>query len=82
MATMEAFRSELQAQISRAEKQGRTYVEINAGELHRIVSRDENRQPMACNAMRQLMREPRDQVTHKPPSGDGASLTIRYALPR
>jgi hypothetical protein len=29
-------------------KQRRPHVEINAGELHRIVSRDENRHAMAC----------------------------------
>jgi hypothetical protein len=42
------FRKELLAQISRAAKQRRPHVEINAGELHRIVSRDENRHAMAC----------------------------------
>lgn len=81
MATMEAFRKELDAQISRAEKQGRPHVEINAGELHRVVSPDENRHRMACVVMRELQR-PSDQVIHSPPAGDGPSFTVRYALPR
>jgi 5-methylcytosine-specific restriction protein A len=81
MATMEAFRKELRGQLLRAQKQGRPHVEINAGELHRIVSPNENRHPMACNAMRELQK-PSDQVIHAPPAGDGPSFTIRYTLPR
>jgi 5-methylcytosine-specific restriction protein A len=79
--TMLDFRRELLAQISRAAKQGRSHVEINAGELHRIVSRDENRHAMACRAMRELQL-PADEVIFSPPSGDGASYTVRYKLPR
>lgn len=81
MASMEAFRKELQAQISRAAKQGRQHVEINAGELHRVVSPTENRHAMACSAMREVQK-PADQIIHAPPSGDGPSFTVRYALPR
>lgn len=81
MATMDDFREELEAEIGRAAKQGRPHIEINAGELHRIVSPDENLHPMACAAMRQLQRAG-DQVIHSPPAGDGPSLTIRYVLPR
>ena len=81
MPTTEEFREEVEAQISRASKQGRPHVEINAGEIHRIVSPDENRHSMACNAMRELM-EPSDEVIHAPPAGDGPSFTVRYRLPR
>lgn len=81
MVSMDDFRKELEAQISQATKQGRPHVEINAGELHRIVSSDANRHPMACNAMRQA-QGPSDTVIHAPPAGDGPSFTIRYFLPR
>lgn len=81
MATMRDFREELEAQIARAATQGRPHVEINAGELHRIVSPSENRHPMACAAMRQLQKAS-DDVVHAPPAGDGPSFTIRYSLPR
>jgi hypothetical protein len=81
MTIMGKFREELQAQISRAGNQGRPHVEINAGELHCIVSPDANRYPMVCKAMRQL-QGPSDEVIHAPPAGDGPSLTIRYVLPR
>jgi hypothetical protein len=79
--TMLDFRKQLLAQISRAAKQRRPHVEINAGELHRIVSRDENRHAMACRAMRELQLPP-DEIIHAPPSGDGASFTVRFKLPR
>ena len=81
MPTTEEFREEAEAQIARASRQGRPHIEINAGELHRIVSPDQNRHPMACNAMRQLMG-PGDVVIHEPPAGDGPSFTVRYSLPR
>ena len=81
MPTTEEFREEAEAQIGRAARQGRPHIEINAGELHRIVSPDQNRHPMACNAMRQIMG-PADVVIHEPSAGDGPSFTVRYALPR
>ncbi|MGF6312605.1 hypothetical protein ABIB82_006498 [Bradyrhizobium sp. i1.8.4] len=81
MPTTEEFREEAEAQIGRAARQGRPHIEINAGELHRIVSPDQNRHSMACNAMRQLMG-PADLVIYEPPAGDGPSFTVRYALPR
>lgn len=81
MATMKDFRDELEAQIARAAKQGRPHVEINAGELHRVVSPDANRHRMACVAMREL-QQTSDVVVHSPPAGDGPSFTIRYSLPR
>jgi hypothetical protein len=81
MVTMNDFREELQAQIKRAIGQGRPHVEINAGELHRVVSPSENRHPMACAAMREFQK-PSDEVIHAPPAGDGPSFTLRYMLPR
>jgi hypothetical protein len=59
------FRKELLAQIARAAKQRRPHVEVNAGELHRIVSRDENRHAMACRAMREL-KLPADEIIYAP----------------
>lgn len=81
MPTMDVFRRELIAQITRATNQGRPHVEINAGELHRIVSPQENRHPMVCNAMREQMLAV-DTVVFSPPAGDGPSFTVRYSLPR
>lgn len=81
MAAMKDFRKELLAQVKRASVQGRPHVEINAGELNRIVSPTETRLPMACKAMREMMTAT-DYVVYEPPAGNGASLTINYKLPR
>lgn len=83
MVTMDDFRKELHAQIERALNQGRPHIEVNAGELHRVVSPSENRMPMACNAMRQAKElYPHNEEIHAPPSGDGPSLTVRYVFSR
>ena len=81
MPTTEEFREEAAAQIGRAARQGRPHIEINAGELHRVVTPDQNMHAMACSAMRQLMG-PADVVIYEPPDEDGPSFTVRYALPR
>jgi hypothetical protein len=52
MAKAGDFRAELEAQIDRAQKQGRPHAEINAGELHRVVggypSAADNSMPFAA----------------------------------
>jgi hypothetical protein len=67
-----------------AQQRGLDHVDINARDLHTSVGGypgSNNRMPMCCNAMRSIMTEG-DIVLTSPPSGQGASLTIRYALPR
>lgn len=85
MLTTADFEREISALIERASRQGRPHVEINAGELHRVVGGypdpSSHRMPMACSAMRKLMSE-EDQEIFAPERGAGASLTIRYVLPR
>lgn len=70
--------------IKRAGQQGRSHVEVNAGELHRSLGGypgQEHRMPACCSAMRSAMT-PEDKIIYAPDSGNGASLTIRYVLPR
>jgi 5-methylcytosine-specific restriction protein A len=85
MPTMDDFRREVIAQIARAQRQGRPHVEINAGELHRVVGdypdAGAHRMPMACAALREL-KTASDEIIFAPEGGNGASLTIRYKLPR
>lgn len=81
MVTMDDFRKELNAQIERASRQGRPHIEVNAGELHRIVNPGGNRLPMACSALREI-KTVVDTEVYAPPAGDGASFTVRYVLPR
>jgi hypothetical protein len=87
MTITEAFRSELNAQIDRATKQGRPHIEINAGEIHRIVGgypsqESGHNMPSCCNVMREEMKTGNTEVIHETESGNSASLTIRYHLPR
>jgi hypothetical protein len=78
------FHKELLAQIGRAQKQGAPHVEINSGELHRKVGGYPgagHRMPLCCAAM-YFEQQPGDEIVNRPKLGNGASLTIRYQLPR
>ena len=82
MAISDAFRTELEA--PRAQARGLVFIEIISGELHRIVGGypgPGHRMPVCCSVMRAAMRGG-DQLLHAPPSGQGATLRIRYQLPR
>jgi 5-methylcytosine-specific restriction protein A len=84
MPSIDEFRAELRAQIARAEKAGRSHVEINSGELHRKIGGypgPDHRMPMCCKAMQEQMKEG-DVVLSQPAKGEGANLTIRYMFPR
>jgi hypothetical protein len=86
MPTVEDFSNELFRMMAEAGKAGNEFVEVEAGELHRRVGgypgRD-HRMPNCCRVMReQIALDYGDAVISEPPSGQGASLTIRYRLPR
>jgi hypothetical protein len=78
--TADDFRKELFAQIARGERRGAVHVEINSGELHRAVGPN-HRMPVCCEVM-ERERKTGDEVISAPERGKGASLTIRYKLPR
>ena len=88
MPTTEDFRSELGAQIDRAIKQDRPHIEINAGELHRVIggyppkSGESHSMPSCCNVMRDELKRGNAEVVHETESGQAPALTIRYYLPR
>lgn len=78
------LRDELMAQILRAEKRGAEHIEINSGELHRAVGEypgEKHNMPGCCRVMYDE-QDVADKVLSRPPGGAGASLTIRYKLPR
>ncbi len=84
MATKETLRAELRLQLGRAERRGAPGVEINAGELHRKVGDYPGPihiMPSCCDVMYEE-RKAGDRILSSPPKGRGASLTIRYKLPR
>ncbi len=78
------FKSTLNQIFMAAQDKGLPYVELRAGDLHRQVGGypgSNHRMPVCCSVMKQNMK-PGDELLKEPPSGMGASLTIRYKLPR
>jgi 5-methylcytosine-specific restriction protein A len=86
MPNRDEFKMELHRMMHEAMQQGRGTVEISAGELHRRLGDypgANHRMPMCCEVMRSaLASDYGDLILEEPPSGQGASLTIRYVLPR
>ena len=82
--TAEDFRDELYRIMAEAVREGHKYVDVNAGEVHRGLGGcpgPDHRVPVCCKVMKEAMTHG-DKVLQEPPSGQGASLTIRYKLPR
>ena len=84
--TRDDFKMELHRMMNEAIHQGNATADINAGELHRRVGDypgTNHRMPMCCGVMRGAFApDAGDVILEEPPSGQGASLTIRYVLPR
>lgn len=86
MPTADDFRNELYKLMHEAMKAGKPSAEISAGELHRRVGDypgPNHRMPICCDVMRGVLAvDAGDVILEQPPSGQGASLRIRYVLPR
>lgn len=69
-----------------AMRDGHETVEINSGDLHTRVGGypgANHRMPVCCQVMRGAYApDAGDVILEEPPSGQGASLTIRYVLPQ
>jgi 5-methylcytosine-specific restriction protein A len=85
MPTLQEFTDELKTQLRQAELKSSTYLEINSGDLHRKLggypAQGGHQMPSCCDAMYAEQRAG-DEILSRPPKGRGASLTIRYKLPR
>lgn len=78
------FQEALNEEFRVAERKGMKYLIVKAGDLHRKVGGypgPNHRMPICCHVMRKNMQLD-DEVLSEPPSGVGASLTIRYCIPR
>jgi hypothetical protein len=67
-----------------AQQQGLREITITSGDLHRQVGgypSNNHRMPVCCHVLRANMSTG-DQILAAPPKGDGATLVIRYRLPR
>jgi 5-methylcytosine-specific restriction protein A len=78
------FEEALAARLRKAERAARAFEDVVSGDLHRTVGGypgPSHRMPACCSVMTRAMRRG-DRIITAPPSGKGATLTIRYRLPR
>ncbi len=83
--TADDFRHERVAMFEAAADAGRGAIVVRADDLHRGVGGypgDDHRMPLCCNVMHAEMVVGVDEVLSAPPSGQGASVAIKYVLPR
>ena len=84
MPNTATFRNALWDEFRRAEAKGEPYIDICSGDLHRQVGGypgPNHRMPQCCDAMYGEQRAS-DDVLAAPRKRKGASLIIRYQLPR
>ena len=84
MVTATSFQTELDAIFLDAARKGLSSIDVLSGDLHRGVGDypgSNHRMPICCNVMRQNMK-PGDIVLREPPKGNGATVEIRYTIPR
>lgn len=82
-ANSKMFREELCRKLHEAEQNGASFLEVKAGDLHRIVGGypgADARMPICCSVMKSVLRKRGGSIVQEPPKGNGASLTIRYQL--
>ena len=84
MPTADNFRAQLATVFADAMKVNLDYVDVRSRDLHKEVGsypEPNNRMPICCDVMYAEMRT-HDVMLSSPPKGKGASLVIRYRLPR
>lgn len=84
MPTTQDFADAIRTRLRQAELRNADHLDINSGDLHRSLGGypgPKAAMPSCCNAMYAEQRST-DQIIAQPPKGKGASLTIRYQLPR
>jgi cytoplasmic iron level regulating protein YaaA (DUF328/UPF0246 family) len=78
------FERALLSLLATDQDEGKPYLDVVAGDLHRMVGGypgPQQRMPSCCNMMIKAMNSG-DERLSSPPKGKGATLTIRYFLPR
>jgi len=83
MPTADQFRTTLNDLLNKERQDGHSAVDVNAGELHRRVGGypgPKHSMPVCCSVMKSVAQHVGHEVLFSPPSGKGASLTIRYLL--
>ena len=76
------FKTEIEKIKYNAKIEGKAYVDITSGELHKSLGgypARNHRMASCCQVMYQMMKIS-DEVLAAPPKGKGATLKIRYYL--
>ncbi|NLM43731.1 MAG: hypothetical protein GX201_06920 [Clostridiales bacterium] len=76
------FAEVLKEILEKAKIEGKDYIDVESGYLHRLVGGYPGRNhkmPLCCRVMRSFMNKG-DIILYSPPSGKGATLKIRYYL--
>ena len=84
MPDRDDFLNELYKVLASISKLGLSFTDISSGDLHRLVGGypgKAHRMPICCDVMYDEMG-PEDEILQAPPKGKGATLVIRYRLPR
>ena len=82
--TASDFQRALDRIFRNAQTQQLAYIDVVSGDLHRDLGgypSPNHRMPNLCQVMRRNMQAG-DEVLYSPPKGQGATLKIRYLLPR
>jgi hypothetical protein len=85
MPTTDEFREEIRAQLREAELAGASEIELNAGQVHRKMGGYpglNHQMKPCCDALYAEMHDGLDEVLAAPNKRHGASVTIRFGLPR
>ncbi len=78
------IQNELNNILLLAQNKSIPFVDVKSGDLHRRIGgypSYNHRMPICCSVMKNHMKTG-DIILHEPPSDQGASLIIRYKLPR
>lgn len=84
LPTTEDFQTELDRIFKQSVNLELEFVDLTSGPVHRSLGGypgTNHRMPVCCKAMRTNMKLG-DEILHQPPKGNGATLCIRYRLPR
>ena len=76
--TMEDIRQYIKQLKNTAKSQGRTYITLRSGDIHKDLNLHRN-MPSVCNAMYQMMLDG-DKILHTTPSGKSSTIEIQYFL--
>lgn len=85
MPTIEEFLDEIRSQLRAAELTGASEIELNAGQVHRKMGGYpglNHRMKACCEALYAEMHDGLDEVLAAPGRRYGASVTVRFGLPR